>query len=239
MGGGASRARPRQGPAPAREAWDVAPGDSGPPQRADAVKVAVLGLDDAGKTAVAELARHGERRYRGPSRAAPHVPWARYSGVAVEGCAAPLDLWVASGFAPMRKHWPDVLSGAAGLIFVFDAEDPVRAPLAWSELRSLTVDAAAAEPSAANMALLVLVARSSPPQQRSGCPALTAASLRDGTRDLAPPAVRDTHWAIYDVDLAEPEGRTGLQPALAWLAARARPPAAAPAPAPVAAASDT
>ena len=102
----------------------------GSPTPVGSLKVAVLGLDGAGKTRLAALAQ-GEERWSGASRAAA---WSRCH-VVTQGQA--LDLWIAGGGQAQRRHWGRVAAGAVAVVFVFSLGDPMLLPLAYCELLAL------------------------------------------------------------------------------------------------------
>eukprot|EP01065_Artemidia_motanka_P009545 TRINITY_DN14898_c0_g1_i1.p1 TRINITY_DN14898_c0_g1~~TRINITY_DN14898_c0_g1_i1.p1 ORF type:complete len:249 (+),score=10.31 TRINITY_DN14898_c0_g1_i1:87-749(+) len=199
MGAGASRKGQRAPPrsqAPAvRSAWIQ--GDAGPAATPDAVKMAVLGFDSAGKTSLATVLRSKLRSYRPLSRStSKDAPWERLHVDLRQG-SAPLDLWVASGFVSMREHWSDVIAGAGAIVFLIDSYDTLRAPLAWSEIVALTLGLE----ESAGTRLLIAVTRNVSPACRPGVPELNSMTLRESVRGLASPALPEGRWAICDFDL--------------------------------------
>ena len=92
-----------------------------------AKKVGVIGLDGAGKSRLGDAFEKGAGWcFQSLGRA-----WERRA-VVHEGVQ--LDLWVASGVSEHRARWREVCAGAEVVVAVLDLSDPLRLPLAWSEL---------------------------------------------------------------------------------------------------------
>eukprot|EP00754_Rhynchopus_humris_P010973 Rhum_TRINITY_DN1418_c0_g2::Rhum_TRINITY_DN1418_c0_g2_i1::g.4158::m.4158 len=190
---------PTATPAPAAA---VAPSSTadGSPTPVGSLKVAVLGLDGAGKTRLAALAQ-GEERWSGASRG---QAWSRCH-VVTQGQA--LDLWVAGGGQPQRRHWGRVAAGAVAVVYVFSLEDPMLLPLAYSELLALL-----RVTPVARLLLLFHVTPSANPSHTSPAEAVAALMEAYGR----PPA--GLAWDVKELRGSTFEGLRSADAVLRWVA---------------------
>jgi len=168
-------------------------------------RVLLLGLDGAGKSALLAAAVAAG----GGGRAAPPPP-SPLRGVALASLRVgrlTFKVWDVSGGEPFRPHWRHSYVGAQGVVFVVDAADAARVPLAAAELAAAADDAQLAD-----AAFLVLANKSDAPG------ALPVDAL---ARALGLPAAlaRARAWAVLPASAARGEG---VDAALAFLAANMR-----------------
>jgi hypothetical protein len=176
-------------------------------------RLLLLGLDGAGKSAIACAARAAAAARRGGSGAAsaqvsaasPAAAGARAGGGGDGGDGAELSvetfrlrgltlqLWDVSGASARRPLWRHFFTGTQGVVFVVDASDGARMALAAAELR-----AAAADEQLAGAAFVVAVTHGDAPG---------AAPLADVGAALAVEAACAGHaWALLPVNGATGAG---------------------------------
>ncbi|KAJ9449257.1 hypothetical protein DIPPA_20947 [Diplonema papillatum] len=170
-------------------------------------KVAVLGLDGAGKSRLLDLLT-GRDEFPVASKDAPYTRYTAPAGAA----GKQLDFWVASGFSKHRVHWEVVAAGAPYMIFVLNACDCLRLPLAWVELVSRANQHSPRK-------LLVFVTRSAAP----GSGPVATRDVLHACMAFAP--LGNVPWASFDVNLSAPKEEllATVKAAVAWLT-RSEPP---------------
>eukprot|EP00668_Euglena_longa_P045434 GGOE01061094.1.p2 GENE.GGOE01061094.1~~GGOE01061094.1.p2 ORF type:complete len:203 (-),score=36.86 GGOE01061094.1:201-809(-) len=167
----------------------------------------LLGLQGGGKSTVVE------HLYRSTfCHVLPTLPdGARRTTVACSDRL--LELLDVSGTAEARPQWVAHTVHADAIVFVIDASDVLRLPLAWAELTRLVHSVERAR----QVPLLVLLNKMDLPN------AVTTTPLREGMSALRPIAHSD--WCIAEVSAATGEG---LKDAFAWLLRRVGEPHSAP-----------
>eukprot|EP01063_Lacrimia_lanifica_P035953 TRINITY_DN6992_c0_g1_i2.p1 TRINITY_DN6992_c0_g1~~TRINITY_DN6992_c0_g1_i2.p1 ORF type:complete len:201 (+),score=58.63 TRINITY_DN6992_c0_g1_i2:615-1217(+) len=168
------------------------------PAVSDAPKVVVLGLDGAGKTRLANIVQ-GQRQWE-PS--AKGSPWKRYD-VDVGGLG--VDLCVASGFPEHRKYWNEMCDGAQHYVYVLSLSDPLRLPMAWSEMLA---DVNTRQPTS----LLIFMTT-------DGSSSLTSSSVLHSFAASFAPIAPSIRWTHKEVDLsADPQTTAAdICSSLSWL----------------------
>lgn len=166
----------------------------------------LLGLDGAGKSTLlaAAAARAGGGRAGGAPEPSP------LRGVALASLRVgrlTLRVWDVSGGEALRPFWRHSYVGAQGVVFVVDAADAARVPLAAAELAAAVDDAQLAD-----AAFLVIANKADAPG------ALPVGAL---SRAMNLPVVlaRARAWAVLPASAARGEG---VDEALAFLAANMR-----------------
>eukprot|EP01059_Diplonema_ambulator_P022521 TRINITY_DN37827_c0_g1_i1.p1 TRINITY_DN37827_c0_g1~~TRINITY_DN37827_c0_g1_i1.p1 ORF type:complete len:200 (+),score=41.69 TRINITY_DN37827_c0_g1_i1:136-735(+) len=197
MGGG--QTKDKQILRPKTDAWTVQGEVDRSPIKETAQKVAVLGFEGSGTTQIAEVLL-GEAMYPGMGRT---VPWKRYS-CSVD--ARNLDVWVASGFAPMRGYWDEVCQDASYLVYTICNSDPLRLPMAWSEMAALV--------NSRSIPKVLIIMTKTGPASTLAIPPPTPISAFSSFAPLA-----NIKWTVRDLDLTVPrdELKDAVMSCLSWL----------------------
>lgn len=157
-------------------------------------RLLLLGLDGAGKSALARAARP-----RGA--AAPPAAGAESSGgFVVETLVArglTFRLWDVGGAPALRPYWRHYYTGTQGVIFVVDASDGARLALAAAELRG-----AAGDEQLADAAFAIAVTHSELP----GAPTPAEVAVALGAAE----ALTGHPWAVFAVNAAAGSGLAAL-----------------------------
>lgn len=197
-------------------------------------RLLLLGLDGAGKTSIATLARASSKRPRGESSsdggsssssasqsasaggggpgASPAGASVADGGFAVETFrrgALTFHLWDVGGGEQLRPYWRHYYTGTQGVLFVVDASDRARVALAAAELRG-----AAADEQLSDAAVAIVATHAGAPG------ALTLAEL---AAELQPESALAGHaWTLLAVDAVAGGGGAGLDAVWAFFADKTR-----------------
>eukprot|EP01064_Diplonema_japonicum_P013982 TRINITY_DN2150_c0_g1_i1.p1 TRINITY_DN2150_c0_g1~~TRINITY_DN2150_c0_g1_i1.p1 ORF type:complete len:202 (+),score=19.79 TRINITY_DN2150_c0_g1_i1:48-653(+) len=199
MGGGQSQAKKKAILRPKTDAWTVQGEVDRSPVNEMTQKVAVLGFEGSGATQLAEVLL-GSPLYPGMGRT---IPWKRYT---CHVSSRQLDVWVASGFAPMREYWDEVCEGAAYVVYTINNSDPLRLPMAWSEM--------AAHVNSRSIPKVLIIMTRTGPASGLAIPPPTPISAFSAFAPLT-----NVKWTVRDLDLTVPaeELRESVMGCLSWL----------------------
>ena len=192
MGGGQTKEAKLK---PKINAWEAVIEADKSPVLQNSIKIAVLGLDGAGKSRIAGLLKEEDKIL---TTASKRVPWVR---VDKELGGSTLDLWIGSGVASLREYWTEVCNNAKGICYVISKNDPLRLPMIWSEMVSRLNSSDHKSP------LLILMTSNSPIQSLP----LSAFS------SFSP--IIERKWSVKDIDFSLPTNDLNwqLEDAMQWL----------------------